>query len=134
MAHAIAGDRLVHLDLRSDNVIFAEDGPHDDVVVDWPGASVGAPWIDLVGLLPALELDGGPAPEEVFEEHPVGKAADPASVSVFVAAIAGYFTRMSLLPPPPGLPTVRQFQAAQGLIARRWIGGRQGWRIDEISA
>ena len=124
---AIAGDRLLHLDVRSDNVIFAKSGPEDDVVVDWPGASLGAAWVDLVGLLPALELDGGPTPEEVFEHHPLGRAADRDSVSAFVASIAGYFTRMSLLPSPPGLPTLRRFQAAQGRIARRWIAHRQGW-------
>lgn len=134
VADAIDGDRLVHLDFRSDNVVFATAGPEHDVVVDWPGASVGAAWIDLVGLLPALELDGGPRPEDVFEHHPVARAADPEAVTAFVAAIAGYFTRMSLLPPPPGLPTVRLFQAAQGRVARRWIAQRLGWDIaDTIS-
>jgi hypothetical protein len=132
VAGAIDGDRLVHLDFRSDNVIFATDGPEHDVVVDWPGASVGAPWVDLVGLLPALELDGGPTPEEVFEHHPVARAADPDAVTAFVASIAGYFTRMSLMPPPPGLPTVRLFQAAQGRIARRWIAQRQGWTTNDM--
>jgi aminoglycoside phosphotransferase (APT) family kinase protein len=131
VADAIRGDRLVHLDLRSDNVIFATAGSQHDVVVDWPGASVGAAWIDLVGLLPALELDGGPTPEEVFEHHPVGRAADPDSVTAFVAVIAGYFTRMSLMPPPPGLPTVRAFQAAQGRVARRWIAHRRGWDTND---
>jgi hypothetical protein len=38
-----------------------------------------------------------------------------------VCALAGYFTARSLAPPPPGLPTVRQFQAAQAEIARRWL-------------
>jgi aminoglycoside phosphotransferase (APT) family kinase protein len=133
VADAISGDRLVHLDFRSDNVIFSTAGPEHDVVVDWPGASIGAAWVDLVGLLPALELDGGPTPEEVFEHHPVGRAADANSVSAFVASIAGYFTRMSLLPPPPGLPTIRLFQAAQGRVARRWIAHRQGWDTDDMN-
>jgi hypothetical protein len=26
-------------------------------------------------------------------------------------------------PPPPGIPTVRAFQAAQGAIARQWLAG-----------
>lgn len=124
---ATRGDRLVHMDLRSDNIIFAAAGEDHDVAVDWPGASLGAPWIDLVGLLPALELDGGPATGEVFDRHPVGRAADPEAVTIFLAVMAGYFTRMSLLPPPPGLPTLRSFQAAQGEIARRWLGERLGW-------
>jgi aminoglycoside phosphotransferase (APT) family kinase protein len=130
VAQAIRGDRLVHLDLRSDNVLFAESGPLHDVVVDWPGASAGAPWVDLLGLLPSLELDGGPSAQEVFEQHPIGKAADPEAASTFLAAVAGYFTRVALLPPPPGLPTVREFQAAQGLVARRWLAQRQRWDLD----
>ncbi|MFP5486704.1 MAG: phosphotransferase family protein, partial [Acidimicrobiia bacterium] len=126
-AVAVRGDRLVHVDLRSDNVILAHTGGSEDVIVDWPGAAVGAPWVDLVGLLPALELDGGPTPEQVFEQHPVGRAADPDAVTSFVVAVAGYFTRMSLMDPPPGLPTVRQFQAAQGRVARRWVASRRRW-------
>jgi hypothetical protein len=116
------------VDTRTDNVVLADSGADHDVLVDWPGASLGAPWIDLVGLLPALHLDGGPAPADAFAAHPLGRRADPEAVDVFVAALAGYFTRQSLLPPPPGLPTVRAFQAAQGVIARDWTAHRLGLR------
>jgi hypothetical protein len=68
----------------------------------------------------------------VFEHHPVARAADPDAVTTFVASIAGYFTRMSLMPPPAGLPTMRLFQAAQGRVARRWIAQRQGSNIDDM--
>jgi aminoglycoside phosphotransferase (APT) family kinase protein len=121
---AVRGDHLVHGDLRTDNVLLTDAGA---VVIDWPAAVVGAPWIDLVGLLPALRLDGGPPPADVFADHPVGRTADPDAVNVFLAAITGYFTRQSLLPPPPGLPTVRAFQAAQGEIARSWLAHRLEW-------
>ena len=125
---ATAGTHVVHVDTRTDNVVLAASGPRDDVVVDWPGAALGAPWIDLVGLLPALHLDGGPPPAEVFAAHPLGRRAEPAAVDAFLASLAGYFTRQALLPPPPGLPTVRAFQAAQGVIARRWLAARLGLR------
>ena len=121
---ATAGTHVVHVDTRTDNVLLAATGPPGDVLVDWPGASLGAPWIDLVGLLPALHLDGGPPPAEVFAAHPLGRRADPLAVDAFVASLAGYFTRQSLLPPPLGLPTLRAFQAAQGTVAREWLAGR----------
>ena len=121
---ATVGTHLVHVDTRTDNVLLAATGPDDDVIVDWPGAARGAPWIDLVGLLPALHLDGGPPPADLFAAHPLGRRADAAAVDAYLAAIAGYLTRQSLLPPPPGLPTVRAFQAAQGAIARRWLAER----------
>jgi hypothetical protein len=94
------------------------------VLVDWPAAALGAPWIDLVGMLPSLHLDGGPAPAAVFDRHPLTRSADPGAVDALVASLAGYFTRQSLLPAPAGLPTVRAFQAAQGAIARRWLADR----------
>jgi hypothetical protein len=121
---AAVGSDLLHIDVRTDNVIFADGGPAGDVLVDWPGASLGAAWVDLVALLPALHLDGGPPPWDVFSAAPIARDADPAAVDAFVAALAGYFTRMSLLPPPLGLPTVRAFQAAQGGIARAWTARR----------
>lgn len=123
---ATAGDHLVHADVRTDNVLLTDN--HGDVLVDWPAASIGAPWIDLIGLLPALHLDGGPPPAEAFSASELGRSADVQAVDVLVAAIAGYFTRKALLPPPPGLPTVRAFQAAQGAIARAWAAQRLGLR------
>jgi aminoglycoside phosphotransferase (APT) family kinase protein len=121
---ATVGSNLLHVDVRTDNVILAESGSAGDVLVDWPGASLGAAWVDLVVLLPALHLDGGPPPWDVFGTASVADHADPVAVDAFVAALAGYFTRQSLLPPPPGLPTVRAFQAAQGAIARTWTAHR----------
>ncbi|MCC5951175.1 MAG: hypothetical protein JJU45_03675, partial [Acidimicrobiia bacterium] len=121
---ATVGSDLLHVDVRTDNTILANAGPGGDVLVDWPGASLGAAWVDLVGLLPALELDGGPPPWDVLPLAPTARGADPDAVDAFVVALAGYFTRMSLLPPPPGLPNVRAFQAAQGEIARAWTARR----------
>lgn len=123
---AVTGSVLVHGDYRTDNVVFHATDESRDVVVDWPSASVGAPWIDLVTLLPALHLDGGPEPEVLWRQHPLYRSTDPAAIDSFIAAVAGCFTRRSHEPPPPGLPTVRQFQAAQGAIARRWIAERLG--------
>ena len=120
---ATAGTNLVHVDTRTDNVVLAASGRDDDVLVDWPGAARGAPWIDLVGLLPALRIDGGPPPADVFTDTPLGRRGS-GSVDAYLAAIAGYLTRQSLLPPPPGLPTVRAFQAAQGAVARSWLAER----------
>ena len=104
---ALQGDRLVHLDLRTDNVIFADVGEEHDVVVDWPGACPGAPWVDLVCMLPSLELDGAPPCEEVFANGRGPANVQRDHVNVLVAALAGYFTRLSLLPAPPGFECSR---------------------------
>ena len=46
---------------------------------------------------------------------------DPDLVAVLAAAFSGFLVRHSLQPPPPGLPTLRGFQAAQGAVALAWL-------------
>jgi aminoglycoside phosphotransferase (APT) family kinase protein len=118
---AVDGNTLLHFDVRADNVLLG--GKHV-WFFDWPHASVGAAWFDVVGLIPSVTMQGGPPPEEVFERYPGSHLADPEAVTCAVAALSGYFTRQSLQPPPPGLPTLRAFQAAQGTVARRWLAQR----------
>ncbi|SDH89526.1 aminoglycoside phosphotransferase family protein [Nonomuraea jiangxiensis] len=116
-AEGAAGDTLVHGDLRADNILLAGDRVY---VVDWPWACVGAPWVDLVSMLPSVGMQGGPRPQEVFADP------DPA-VTAFLAGLTGYFLWNGRQPDPPGLPTVRAFQRAQGAVALEWLKHRTGW-------
>jgi aminoglycoside phosphotransferase (APT) family kinase protein len=120
---ATRGNTLLHFDSRADNLLLTEDRVY---VVDWPHAMLGQPWVDIAGMAPSVAMQGGPAPEELVMRSASARAAKPEAITAFVAALAGYFTFQSLLPPPPGIPTVRQFQAAQGEIARRWLDERTG--------
>jgi hypothetical protein len=124
-ADAAAGRTLLHTDIRADNMLITEDGV---VFVDWAHACTGAPWFDVVTFAPSVAMQGGPGPEWVLERARSAAGADPDAVTAVVAAVAGYFTRQALLPDPPGLPTVRAFQAAQGSQARAWLRRRTGWR------
>ncbi|MGP3958463.1 phosphotransferase [Nonomuraea sp. 3N208] len=114
---AVAGDSLVHADLRADNILLTDDRVY---IVDWPWACVGAPWFDLVAMLPSVGMQGGPPPHELLDDP------DPA-VTTVVAAVAGYLVRQGRQPDPPGIPTVRQFQRAQGVVALDWLRRRTGW-------
>ncbi|MFI6505231.1 aminoglycoside phosphotransferase family protein [Nonomuraea typhae] len=116
-AAAAAGDTLLHADLRADNVLLTADRVH---IVDWPYASLGASWFDRLNMLPSVALQGGPDPAELLPDP------DPAVTRV-LAALTGYYVRQSRQPPPPGIPTVRAFQAAQGEIALDWLRRRTGW-------
>ncbi|HEX9066654.1 MAG TPA: phosphotransferase, partial [Streptosporangiaceae bacterium] len=113
-----AGDTLVHADIRADNVLLTRDGP---VILDWPHACVGAAISDLVFLAPSVSMQGGPEPAELLTMTAAGRAADHDAVTATVCALAGFFIEHSLRPHPPGIPTVREFQAAQGVVARRWL-------------
>jgi len=64
---------------------------------------------------------GGPPPWEVFEAHRLGRDAPSDAVMPVVAALAGFFVHRSTLPPPPGLPTLREFQRGQGIEALAWL-------------
>jgi aminoglycoside phosphotransferase (APT) family kinase protein len=115
------GTSLVHGDIRADNILLTSARV---VFVDWPWACLAPPWFDLAAMLPSVAMQGGPDPEEVLGAHPVARDADPDGVTAFVAALAGMFACLSRQPDPPGLPTVRAFQRAQGEVALGWLRAR----------
>ncbi|HEY6472357.1 MAG TPA: phosphotransferase [Acidimicrobiales bacterium] len=121
---AIAGPTLVHGDIRSDNVIL---GPAGAVFVDWPHAAVGSPVFDVVAWAPSVVLEGGPPPEDLVAGHRPSRNVDPEVLTTLLAAMSGFLVAHSLRPPPPGLPTLRPFQAAQGEVALAWLRRRTGW-------
>ncbi len=115
---AATGHTLIHADVRGDNLV-TENGR--GVLVDWPNASVGAPFFDVVTAAPAVAMQGGPRPDELVRMTRAGATADPDQVLPLVTAITGYFVYRSQLPSPPGLPTVRPFQGAQAAVALPWL-------------
>jgi aminoglycoside phosphotransferase (APT) family kinase protein len=113
-----AGTTLLHADIRADNLLLTS---HGVVVVDWPHACVGAAFAEVVFWAPSVAMQGGPQPGDLLARSRTGRSASRTDLAATVCALAGYFTERSLRPPPPGLPTVRAFQAAQGEVARRWL-------------
>jgi aminoglycoside phosphotransferase (APT) family kinase protein len=116
-AHA-AGDTLLHSDVRADNILLTGDGV---VIVDWPAVCRGAAFADLVFFAPSVAMQGGPDLADLLALSVAGRSADQRQVAATVCALGGYFTYQSLQPAPPGLPTIRAFQAAQGEVTRRWL-------------
>jgi hypothetical protein len=101
------GDRVCHLDVRSDNLCF-RDGRA--VLVDWNWTSLANPTVDLVGWLPSLSVEGGPPPWEVAPD-----------VGALAALIAGVWAAVVGLPPPETAPTVRDLQRRQLAVALDWV-------------
>jgi aminoglycoside phosphotransferase (APT) family kinase protein len=112
------GTTLLHADIRADNLLLTGGGV---IVVDWPHACRGAAFVDVVLWAPSVAMQGGPQPADLLTRSRAGRSASRASVTATVCALAGYFTERSLRPPPPGIPTVRAFQAAQGEVTCRWL-------------
>jgi aminoglycoside phosphotransferase (APT) family kinase protein len=119
----VSGPTLLNFDVRADNIIIAGDRVF---FVDWPWARVGAPFVEWLGLAPSVCMQGGPKPEELMRRVALGGVTDDA-INAVIASLTGYFLGHALRPPPPGIPTVRAFQAAQGAIALAWLRERTGW-------
>jgi hypothetical protein len=119
-ACVLAGDSLVHCDVRSDNVCIRGDRA---VLVDWNWACTGNPAFDLASWAPSLAMEGGPQPEELLP-HGTGEAA----------IVSGFFAARAGLPPPPdepGAPTgqwtrIRVIQLAQLGTALPWAARALG--------
>jgi hypothetical protein len=105
-AQVVAGESLLHLDLRSDNICILDGRV---ILVDWNLVCLGNPDFDLGCWLPSLETEGGPPPEIVLP----GAGDIAALVSGFFAARAG-------LPTIPEAPNVRHIQRAQLKSALPW--------------
>jgi hypothetical protein len=109
---AIAGDTLVHLDVRADNLLISDDGTV--TVVDWPYGCRGAAWLDTLLLLINIRLHGGHADLTMLD------AAHDDAVGA-LAGFGGFFADAARHPAPPGLPSLRQFQQAQADVVVSWL-------------
>jgi hypothetical protein len=140
---ASAGDALLHGDLRADNVLLADAAPTPTgplrpdpsappaecgvVLVDWAYACRGAAVFDQVLLLLGVVASGGWAPQDVLD--PAAGLLRPAEADpalVLMAAFTGWFTRLQGLPPVPGLPALRPFQARMAEAGRRCLAALGG--------
>jgi aminoglycoside phosphotransferase (APT) family kinase protein len=119
----VDGDHLLHVDVRADNVLLDGDRTW---LVDWPWAARGPRWLDAVASAPAVAMQGGPEPQAYVDRSRLVHPGDDEAVTCVLAAFAGMLTLLASLPPPPGLPTVRAFQAAQADIATAWLRTRLG--------
>jgi hypothetical protein len=122
-AAGVAGNTLLHADLRPDNMVLTRTG--EIYVVDWACACVGAAWVDLAVLLGSV---AGVDAEAVIRSHPVAQDVEPASITAFVCALLGCWERESRGPELPTSPKLRRFQARNARLTRAWLARRTGWR------
>jgi hypothetical protein len=120
---AADGTCLLHVDLRADNILLTRG---DVVFIDWANAAVGAPWTDLLFMLPSVAMQGGPDPESVWRRYAPAAGVDRAAVDAVLSAVAGYFMFSARQAPPRNMPRLRAFQLAQGVSAVAWLRRRRG--------
>ncbi len=101
-----AGDSLAHWDLRSDNICIKAGRA---VFVDWNGACLSNPRLDLGFWLPSLAYESGVEPEEILPDAPE-----------VAARVSGYFAARAGLPEISDAPRVRMVQRRQLETALPW--------------
>ncbi|WP_328917257.1 MULTISPECIES: phosphotransferase family protein [unclassified Streptomyces] len=103
------GTRIVHGDLRADNMV--RDADRGVTFVDWAHATTGPACIDAVSLAPQLVLAGADPADvaRALDEHPAA-TAEPRAATAFLAALTGHWHRNARLPEPPGAPGLRDYQ------------------------
>ena len=103
----LAGDDLLHFDVRCDNLCFDGDRV---ILVDWNWACRGNRVVDVASWLPSLHVEGGPPPEAILPREP-GLAA----------AISGYFAaRAGRHAENEQVRAVRTLQLTQLRVALPW--------------
>lgn len=111
------GNRIVHGDLRADNMV--RDRDRGVTFVDWAHATIGPACIDAASFAAQLVL-AGHAPADIarrLRDHPA-TASSPDTATAFLAALTGHWHRNARKPAPPGAPGLRAYQhraAAAGL-------------------
>ncbi|QKV94920.1 phosphotransferase [Streptomyces sp. NA02950] len=120
----VAGDSLVHLDLRADNIVLAHDG--GAYIVDWSWASAGASWLDKVCFLVNVATYGGDA-ECFVAGDPFLASVPPDHITAFLIGLSGMWTEAVAEPAPPGLPALRAFQRLERDATLAWVRSRTGW-------
>ena len=84
-----------------------------------------APWFDALSvLIDARVSDPSCNTETMLQEHGVFADSEPKQVNAVLAGLAGYFVDSARRPPPPGLPTLRAFQRAEGNACLAWLRER----------
>ncbi len=102
----LAGDALVHMDIRSDNLCFRDDHA---IVIDWNHAQLANPDLDVAFWLPSLHAEGGPPPETILPDAPA-----------LAAWVAGLYCAGAGGAPIPHAPHVRPLQIRQAQTALPW--------------
>jgi hypothetical protein len=118
----LAGDTLVHMDLRDDNVLL--DGAGGVWFVDWNFPAVGAPWVDLLCILLSTRGDGIDV-EEILRTNPLTRDVDPGAIDTLLGVLWPFWADEVSRPVPASSPHLRAHQ-------RWYLDVTAGWLIERL--
>jgi hypothetical protein len=122
---AFAGTAAVHGDLRPDNLLM--DAADQCWTVDWNWLTLGAPWIDWVGLLP-LAHHHGIDTLSAISTNPLTVDVPADELDSLAAAFVAYVLDQVDAPLPPGCtPELQRHRRLIGWCCLDWLALRRGW-------
>lgn len=125
VSSTVAGEYLLHLDCRADNLLIDTAG--SAWLIDWPWAGIGARWVDGLCYLLDARLRGETIDAEAhLGGHPLFDGVADASIDSVLAALTGGFFAKARRPAPPNMPTLREFQHGEALAGIAWLRERWG--------
>ena len=123
-AEVVAGETLVHTDIRDDNILIRDDG--SALLCDWNWPVRGAAWLDSLFLLIGPRGDGLDVDAHIAT-HPLLAAVPAEHIDIALALILAYFTTSAAGPVPSTSPHIRAAQAWQRDVIDGWLAERRGW-------
>ncbi|HEX6149088.1 phosphotransferase [Nocardioides sp.] len=123
-AEVVAGETVVHTDVRDDNALIDRDGKV--WFCDWNWPVVGAPWLDSLFMLIGPRGDGVDV-DAVIKGRPLLRDVPAEDVDSVIALVTAYFLKSAAGPVPPTSPYLRDFQRWQGEVCWAWLCERRGW-------
>ncbi|MCY7400998.1 MAG: phosphotransferase [Nocardioides sp.] len=123
-AEVVAGDTLVHTDIRSDNVLIDAEGRAQ--ICDWNWPVRGCSWFDSFAALIGPRGEGIDV-DRVLATRRLLRDVEPEAFDINLALYVGYFFSQASLPVPPTSPHLRAHQRWQGEVCWEWLSERRGW-------
>ena len=120
-ATLLAGDSLVHLDLRDDNVLITGSG--EVWFVDWNFPAIGAPWIDVVIILLSARGDGVDI-DDILSSHVLTRDVDPHAINSLLALLLSFWAVAKVEPVPAYSPHLRDHQRWYADVTEGWLRER----------
>lgn len=127
---ALAGDSVLHNDLRADNIIIrtASSTPAQALFCDWNFLSTGPAWADWVALL-VYPRHAGIDVDPWLAESPLSAAANPDHIDAWLAALAAYMITSGAQPELSTSPHLRTHQRFTAHLLIDWLSERRKWDL-----
>ncbi|MDM7989384.1 phosphotransferase [Arthrobacter sp. zg-Y877] len=121
---ALAGDSVIHGDLRPDNILISSGRA---LICDWNFLGTGAPWLDWVGVLPYVRADGFDVDAEL-QRSLLTRDVPARHIDAWLAALLNYMIDSGNKPEVPSSPHLRSHGRHTARLIYAWLVSRLGLR------